>query len=311
MAKHQETQSSAKYARFRFGAVVGLLLLTGAVLAGASCSSSSSTSANSLTSEQRAALKEAAEAFDTAERSLANSLEATNTVPKFERWQETENLHQQALKALRDGLPDGDCRSAVEALVVIEDGQNVIRLRLIENYRQEQFGLVAEDTRDYGLSVLNGARQAEAAVGTACGRSSVDSAANPSNPAILNGDQNTLFDAVVAAYDATGVAFDEALPLTDFVADVEAAKVLEVEVGKELDEVIALLADGPCRTSLIELRAIERQQEELREAIISAGKSGNTVAMFTKLSEYSAVNSTSDVFTTARESAVTNCGADI
>jgi hypothetical protein len=311
MAKHQKTQSSAKYARSRFGAVVGLLLLTGAVLAGASCSSSSSTSANSLTSEQRAALKEAAEAFDTAERSLANSLEATNTVPKFEKWQEAENVHQQALQALRDGLPSGACRSSVEALLVIEDGQNVIRLRLIENYRQEQFGLVADDSRDYGLSVLNGARQAEAAVSTACGRSSVDSAANPSNPTILNGDQNAAFDAVVAAYDATGVAFDEALPLTDFVADVEAAKVLEVEVGKELDEVIALLGDGPCRTSVIELRAIERQQEELRDAIISAGQSGNTVAMFTKLGEYSAVNSTSDVFTTARESVVTNCEFDI
>jgi hypothetical protein len=195
--------------------------------------------------------------------------------------------------------------------LVIEDGQNVIRLRLIENYRQEKFGLVAEDTKDYGLSVLNGARQAEAAVGTACGRSSVDSAANPSNPTILTGDQNALFDAVVAAYDATGVAFDEALPLADFVADVEAAKILEVEVGKELDEAITLLGDGPCRTSVIELRAIERQQEELREAIISAGKSGNTVAMFTKLGEYSAVNSTSVVFTTARESVVTNCGVDI
>jgi hypothetical protein len=281
------------------------------MLAGTSCSSSSSSSANSLTGEQRAALSKAAAAFDTAESSLANSLEATNTVPKFEKWQEAENLHQQALKALRDGLPSGECRSAVEALLVIEEGQNVIRLRLIENYRQEKFGLVAEDTKDYGISVLNGARQAEAAVGTACGRSSVDSAANPSNPTLLNGDQNVLFDAVVAAYVATGVAFDEALPLADFVADVEAAKVLEVEVGKELDEVITLLGDGPCRTSVIELRAIERQQEELREAIISAGKSGNTVAMFTKLGEYSAVNSTSVVFTTAHESVVTNCGVDI
>ncbi|CAB4323198.1 MAG: hypothetical protein F2520_04705 [Actinobacteria bacterium] len=311
MANQKKKQSFAEDARPRFGAVVGLLLLAGVMLAGTSCSSSSTSSANSLTSDQRAALNEAAEAFDNAESSLANSLEATNTVPKFEHWQEAETLHQQALKALRDGLPSGACRSSVEALLVIEDGQNVIRLRLIENYRQEKFGLVAEDTKDYGLSVLNGARQAEAAVGTACGRSSVDSAANPSNPTILNGDQNALFDAVVAAYDATGVAFDEALPLTDFVADVEAAKVLEVEVGKELDEAITLLGDGPCRTSVIELRAIERQQEELREAIISAGKSGNTVAMFTKLGEYSAVNSTSVAFTTARESVVTNCGFDI
>ena len=263
MAIIKQKQSSAEDARSRFGVVVGLLLLAGVMLAGTSCSSSSSSSANSLTGEQRAALSKAAAAFDTAESSLANSLEATNTVPKFEKWQEAENLHQQALKALRDGLPSGECRSAVEALLVIEEGQNVIRLRLIENYRQEKFGLVAEDTKDYGISVLNGARQAEAAVDTACGRSSVDSAANPSNPTLLNGDQNVLFDAVVAAYDATGVAFDEALPLADFVADVQAAKVLEVEVGKELDEVITLLGDGPCRTSVIELREIERQQEEL------------------------------------------------
>lgn len=281
------------------------------MLASTSCSSSSSTSADSLTSEQRAALNEAAAAYDNAEKSLANSFEATNTVPKLERWQETENLHQQALKALRDGLPNGECRSAVEALLVIEEGQNVIRLRLIENYRQEKFGLVAVDTTDYGLSVVNGARQAEAAVGTACGRSSVDPTASPTNPTLLNGAQSVLFDAVLTAYGATRVAFEGAFAVADFVADVQAAQVVEVGVGKELDEVIALLGDGSCRTSLVELRAIERQQEELRAAIISAGQSGDVVAMFTKLGEYSAINTTSVVFTTARESVVTNCGADV
>ena len=311
MFKYRQTHSFAKNGRSRLGVVVGLLLLAGAMLAGTSCSSSSPKSANSLTSEQRAALSEAADAYDNAERSLANSLETTTIVPKFEKWQETEYLHQQALKALRDGLSSGECRSAVEALLVIEEGQNVIRLRLIENYRQEQFGLVAVDTKDYGLSVVNGALQAEAAVAAACGRSSIDPAASPSNPTLLNAAQNALFDAVVTAYVATGVAFDRAFPVADFVADVEAAQVTEVGVGKELDDVIALLGDGPCRTSLIELRAIERQQEELRVAIISAGKSGNIVAMFTKLGEYSAVNSTSVVFTTARESVVTNCGFDI
>ena len=181
-SKHSQKHSFAENARSRFGVVVGLLLLAGAMLAGTSCSSSSPKSANSLTSEQRAALSEVAEAYDNAERSLANSLETTTIVPKFEKWQETEYLHQQALKALRDGLPSGECRSAVEALLVIEEGQNVIRLRLIENYRQEQFGLVAVDTKDYGLSVVNGDLQAEAAVAAACGRSSVDPAASPSNP---------------------------------------------------------------------------------------------------------------------------------
>ena len=308
MFKHNQKHSFAKNVRSRFGVVVGLLLLAGAMLAGTSCSSKS---ANLLTSEQRAALSEAAAAYDNADRSLANSLDATTIVPKFERWHETEILHQQALKALRDGLPDGECRSAVEALLVIDEGLNVIRLRLIENYRQEQFGLVAVDTKDYRLSEVNGAIQARAAIGTACGRSSVDPTASPSNPTLLDGAQNALFDAVVAAFSATDAAFAAAFSVAEFVADMQAAQVDEGEVTRELDEVIALLGDGSCRTSLIELRAIEQQQEELRKAIISAGQSGEVDVMFNKLGEYSAINTTSVVFTTARESVVTNCGFDI
>ena len=69
MANQKKKQSFAEDARPRFGAVVGLLLLAGVMLAGTSCSSSSTSSANSLTSDQRAALNEAAEAFDNAESS--------------------------------------------------------------------------------------------------------------------------------------------------------------------------------------------------------------------------------------------------
>ena len=292
----------------RFRVVVGLVVVAGVALTGAGCSS---TSSSSLTDEQRTALAEAAAAFDQAELVLADSFDAATTVPRLERWQETEILHQQALAELRDELPDGECRAAIEALLVVEDGQNVIRLRLIENSRQEQFGLVAQETTEYGRSVVSGALPAEATVATACGRSSVDPAAAPTDEGVLSGAQNVLFDAVLSSYIATGDAFDAVFSVPDFVTDLQALKVSDAAVAKELDEVVALLVDGPCRTSLSELRAIEQQQAELREAMIAAGEAGDIVTMISTLGEYTEVNSTSSAFTTARQSVNDDCGVNV
>ena len=292
----------------RFRVVVGLMVVAGVALANAGCSSSSS---SSLTDEQRTALAEVAAAFDQAELAVADSFEAATTVPRLERWQETEILHQQALAELRDELPDGECRAAIEALLVVEDAQNVIRLRLIENYRQEQFGLVAQETTEYGRSVVSGALQAEATVATACGRSSVDSAATPTDAGVLTGAQNVLFDAVLSSYGATRDAFDAVFSIPDFVTDLQALQVAESLVATELDEVVASLGEGPCRSSLSELRTLEQQQAELTETMIAAGEAGDIVTMISTLGEYTEVNSTSDAFTAARQSAIDNCGEDV
>lgn len=294
--------------RWRFRAVVGMAVVAGVALVGVGCSS---TSSNSLTDEQRTALADVAAAYDQAELAVADSFDAATTVPRLERWQETEILHQQALAELRDELPEGECRAAIEALLVIEDGQNVIRLRLIENYRQEQFGLVAQDTTEYGRSVVSGALQAEATVATACGRSSVDPAATPTGAGSLTAAQNALFDAVLSAYGATREAFDAVFSVPDFVTDLQALQVAESAVAKELDEVLASLGDGPCRSSLSELRALEQQQAELTETMIAAGEAGDIVTMISTLGEYSEVNTTSSAFTSARQSAIDNCGADV
>lgn len=292
--------------RGRMRASVALVVVAGVALVSVGCSS---TSSSSLTAEQRTALAEVAEAYDRAEDALAESFDAATTVPKLERWQETEYLHQKALAELRDGLPDGDCRTAVEALLKVEDGQNVIRLQLIENYRQEQFGLVAEDAIKYGLSVINGGFPAEVSIGRACGRSSV--AKSPTDESVLSEEQNVLFDAVLSAYGATGNAYDKVYSVSKFVTDLKAAQVVEAAVAKELDEIVAALGDGPCRTSLIELRAIEQQQEELRKDLIAAGEAGDIVKVLTTLGEYGKVNSTSRAFATARQSAVDECGEDV
>ena len=294
--------------RRRLLSAVGIFVVAGAALMGVGCSSASS---NSLNKEQRTALAEAATAFDQADLILADSFAAAATVPRLERWQETEDVHQQALKKLRDELPDGECRKAIEALLMIEDGQNVIRLRLIEAYRQEQFGLVAQETIEYGRSVISGARQAEATVSTACGRSSVDPTALPTQAGTMTMAQNVLFDAVLAAYEATRQAFDAVFSIPEFLIDLQALQVADSAVAKELDEVVAVLTDGPCRSSLIELRAIEKQQAEIRQTMIVAGQAGDIVKMISTLDEYSKVNSTSNAFTSARQSVVDDCGADV
>ena len=294
-----------RWNRSSLGVVLSVVLVIGA----GACSSSSSSA--KLTAEQRAALGEVAAAFDEAEASVATAFEAAVVVPKLERWQQTEDRHQAALRALRDGLPAGECRSAVERLLVVEDGQNAVRGRLIEDYRAERYGLVAKDATDYGASVINGAYQAEDGVAVACGRSTVDAARTTTRAAALTPAQNALVDAVLAAYAETRVAFDAAFSVPEFVADVEVQQAAEAAVGAALDAMIALLAPGECRDSLQEIRTLERQQSELRTTIIAAGKAGDAVKMFTVLGDYSAINSTSETFTSARRAAVVNCGGDV
>ena len=288
-------------------AVIGIVTL---VVSGVGCSSSSSSSTK-LTKEQRAELGKVAAAYDAAEASVTNTFEAAVVVPKLENWQNAEYRHQEALGRLRDGLPAGACRSAIEALLVVEDGQNVIRLRLIDDYRKEQFSEVAKDTVAYGASVINGAYQAEDAVAVACGRSSVDPTRVTDRAASLTAPQNALFDSVLAAYDATRVAFDASFSIARFVTEVEALQNADVAVDTALDESIAMLADGTCKDSLREIRRLEQQQTDLRSSIIAAGKAGDAVKMFTLLNDYTAINSTSEPFMTARTTAAKDCGADV
>lgn len=284
---------------------VGVLLVTALAVVGAACSSSSG---NQLSAQQRAAIGEVAAAFDAAEATTASAFDAVVVVPKLERWQETEDRHQTALRALRDGLPAGECRAAIEKLLVVEDGQNVIRRRLIEDYRQEKFGIVAKDATEYGASVINGAYQAEDAVAEACGRSSVTADKVTARAAALTPAQNALFDAVLAAYAETRVAFDAAFSVSRFVTDLEALQAADASVRAVLQAQMETLGEGACRSSLFEILDIEKQQEDLRVAMIAAGKAGDTVKMLTTLDQYTAINSTSAPFVELRRTAFVNCG---
>lgn len=308
VARDTSTGTTTPRRRGRAAVAIGVLALAG-VLAGA-CSSSSSSSSK-LTAQQRTELGEIAKAYDEAESATAATFEPETTVPRLEKWQESEDRHQDALKRLRDGLPAGACRSSIEALLVVEDGQNVIRRRLIEDYRQSQFGIVAKDTVDYAASVANGALQAEAAVPVACGRSTVDRARTTDAAASLTPAQNALFNAVLDAYEATRQAFDAAFSIPRFVTEVEALQAADVAVASALDALIADLSDGACRSSLLEVRELERRQSEIRMSIIAAGKAGDAVKMFTLLADYTAINSTSEPFVTARRTAVKDCGGKI
>lgn len=292
---------------FSWGLRRWVVAVAALVLASACSSGPSST----LSDEERTALGEAAASFDAAELVVVDAFAADVVVPRLEDWQEAESLHQEALAQLRDALPEGACRSAVEALGSVEEDQNAIRLRLIDNYRREQFGLVAEDTTAYGRSVVNGALEAEEAVFTACGRSTVDPARTTGDTSAFTAAQNERFDQVLAAYDATGVAFDAVFSVEEFIADLEALQVADSGVAEALDRAVATLGQGPCRTSLEEVQALEQQQAELRAAMIAAGEAGDVVTMIRTLGEYSGVNSTSAPFTSARQAAVDNCGADL
>jgi hypothetical protein len=315
--------------------IAGLVVVAGMMWAGAGCSSNStsteqlavsttaqpaaSTTAPAepevdpsvLTAEQRAALQEAATAYDAAEQLLVERFDSVTVVPELERWHESELAHQEALVELREALPDGACRASIDTLLVVEDGQNEIRLRLIEHYRQDEFALVADDTVDYFISVVDGALPAEEEVAVACGRSSVDSSRTSADAGTLTPDQNALLDAVLAAYAATGVAYGAAFSVSEFVTVVQAVQDAEAAAAEALDEVLAVLGDGECRTALDEVRAIEQTQAELRDALISAGEKGDLLTLFRTLGDYTEVNSSSEPFVTARQAAVDACGEEL
>lgn len=307
--------------------IAGLVVVAGMMLAGVGCSSSSSVTEQSavsttesiemevdpgvLTAEQRAVLREVATAYDAAEQLLVESFDSVTIVPKLERWHELEIVHQGALVELREALPDGRCRASIDALLLVEDGQNEVRLSLIEHYRQDEFALVADDTVDYFVSVVNGALPAEEEVAVACGRSSVEPSQASADSGTLTSDQNALLDAVLAAYAATRDAYGAAFSVSEFVTDVQAVQDAEAAIAAKFDEVMAILGEGECRTALDEVRAIERTQAELREGLIAAGETGDLLALFLTLGEYTDVNSSSEPFVIARQAAVDACGEEM
>lgn len=284
------------------------VVLIGITLLGA-CSSPTEPT---LTAGQRRALTEVAGAYDRADRAVRDTFDAETVVPTLERWQETEYRHQEALGRLRDALPEGGpCRRSIEALLKVEDQQNEIRLRTIDDYRERRFGLVAQDAVAYGASVINGAIPAEAAVGEACGRSTTNESISTERRASLTPAQDALVSEVLAAYAETRVAFNAAFSLPKFIADLETLQTADAAVASELDDVIGSLGSGPCRGSLVEVRRLERDQTALRLRMIAAGRAGDNEEMFSILEEYGRINTTSKPFVAARRSAVENCGSKL
>lgn len=284
------------------------IVLLVAALAVTACSSGSS---SKFTDEQQSALDALAAAFEASDANTLDAFSADIVVPNLERWQESELEHQEALAELRDELPEGGCRTAVEELIAVEESQNVIRLRLIENYREEQFGLVADDTTEYGRSAVTSARQAEEAVLTNCGRSTVDPAKTATGTIVLTPSQVASIEAVQAAYAETSVAFAAVFSVTEFVSDVESLQAADVSVNRATDAAIAVLGEGPCRTALGELQSLEQQQADLRAAMIAAGEAGDLVTMFRTLGEYADVNSASEPYLAVEKSVNDNCGVEI
>ena len=295
-------------ARPRRPAAKGLVLVAVAMVAGVGCSSSPS---DALTEEQRTALTEVVDARDRADAVISDVFDVAAVVPRLERWDDRKLRNQEFLSQLRDELPGGACRTAVETLVGAEEEMSSIRRQLIDHYRQEQFGLVAGDTAAYARVKVASGLPAEETVASSCGRSVTDGSAAAGDGAELTAAQNARFDAAVVAAGEASVAYSNAFPVAEFVADVKKMQAADVTVTEKLGEVIALLSDGACRSALTELLDLEQEQAALRSTTISAGEAGDVVEMLTTVGEYSEVNSSSAPYKAAIRQIARSCGVAI
>lgn len=276
------------------------------VTAMSACSSS-----GPLTAEQKKDIVELSGLYDVSHNVIADAFDPAVSVPLIEAWQEAEDAHQAALAQLQADLPAGECRTAIEALQAIEVTQNEVRSRILESARQDDLERLSEESAAYGRTVLMGALQAEAAVLPACGRSSVDPAASAEVATPLTPTQVKAMEAVQAAYEATRVAFDATLDIEAFVGDVENLQAADARLANKLEEIVASLDPGECRSSLEGILELEEEQAPIRQRIIDAGKVGDRPTMITAHEEYLEIYEPSGIFVAARNAVREDCGIDL
>jgi hypothetical protein len=287
---------------------LGLLLVVGAVAMSLGCSSSQS---DPLTEQQRDSLTAVAEALEQSNAVISEVFDVDAVVPRLERWDRGKLGSEEALSQLRSELPGGACRTAVEALLTVERDMSRIRRDLIDKYRRERYGLVAEDTAAYARVKIASGIPAEQAVATSCGRSVTGTSPVPGSGTGLTAAQNARFDAVQAASGEAAAAYSAAFPVAEFVSDVEQLQAADVAVTAALEEIIALVSDEPCRSALSDLLELEQEQAALRSSTISAGKAGDLPKMLATVGEYSEVNASSAPHKAARQRIARGCGVDI
>lgn len=242
---------------------------------------------------------------------IEKAFDSEVSVPLIEVWQAAEDAHQAALAQLQADLPTGECRTAIETLQAVEVTQNEVRSRILESARDDDPARLSEESSADGRTVLNGALQVEAAVLPACGRSSVDPTATAEVATPLTPTQVAAMEAVQAAYETTSVAFYATLDIETFVADVEDVQAFDARLASQLEELIASLDPGACRSSLEAILVLEEQQAAVRQRIIDAGRVGDRPTMITAFDEYLAIYEPSGTFVTARETVREDCGIEV
>ena len=286
--------------------VVAVALVSAAVTVVPPVGAATGASAD-LTAAQRKALEQLGRTYDRADRTVIEAFEPATVVPRMQRWHTASLEHQKSLTALSAALPTGACRTAVDSLLAVEVGRNDLRLRLIRNYRREDLGLVNADVVAYAVTALDRQR-AEGAILQSCGVSPVDPAKTVVVDPALTPAQLEAVTKVQKGLAITSERYNAVFSLPEFVRDTQALQAVEAAVAADLTELTGALPAGPCRASLDALLVLEQQQATVRQNVITAGQAGNLIGVFQAMDQYSAINSTSSAFTSARKRAAKACG---
>ena len=154
-------------------ALAGLTILTAAPAV------AQTSSGSPLTAAQRKQLKALAAAYDKAEATVIRAFEPKTAVPRNLKWHRASVAAQKELAAFGATLPAGPCRSAVDALLAHEQTRNPLRLKVVDDFRAKDVGLVASDTVTYALTTPR-LYQLQDGVLNACGAAVEDPSRTPS-----------------------------------------------------------------------------------------------------------------------------------
>lgn len=264
--------------------------------------------AANLTPTQKREIREIALTLDRSEQATKVALATDIVVPRLQRWDDAEVVYRRSLARLARSLPAGTCRSAVEALLAVEEAQGTLRRQMVAEYRREDFLKVNEVVVAYATSTDD--REEEAVLG-ACGRSPADPTRTAVVSPALGPAQAARLDATQVAFTDTRTAFGRAFDLAKTVGALETVQAAEGSLIAEIAEATALLGPGPCRTALEAVIVLERRQFELRQAFIAAGTAGNLLEMNRLLAGYAAIDGASDQYRRARASASKACGIEL
>ena len=234
-------------------------------------------------------------------------------MPRNVAWHRAAVAAQKQLAAFSAVLPDGPCRSAVDALLAHEQSRNPLRLKVIDDFRANDVGLVASDTVTYALTTPR-LYQLQDGVLNACGAAVEDPSRTPTpdpSRAALTAAQTVKLGAVQKAYDGIDVTYAKVFSLPEYVSDVEALEQANVPVTEGLTTAVAAFPDGACRTALRTLLDLQQQKSALRQSSIAAGKANNLTTVILNLGAYAKINTSSQTSIDAHAAATQACGLKI